>query len=401
MNKWVEIDAEKMKHNIRAVLELVPPEIMVLAVVKNNAYGHGAVGMAQLLERQGVSYLGVSYLEEAMELRQAGIDADILIFAPLSSADEVRTAFENKLTVTVASPYDHDLVQAASAMLNFRLRIHVKLDTGLSRFGLDPEQLVSICQSLGANERLHLEGIYTHMAEAGNAAFTRGQFDRFTAAIERCGQEGIRFILRHCAGSEVFLRYPQMHLDMVRLGTLLTGQYPAGFHPEKGAPKLEDPFAFKTRVIAAGMRSAGAYLGYQRTYRLRRAANIAVIPVGYADGVALAVDNPPTGLRDLVKKLVKLVLTFAGVRRFNRQVILHQRPVPVRGKVFMQMTLLELPPGMEVQPGDEVTVPVRKTLVGKEVVRLTIRAGEPGKRGNYYWPEQTKFTSVSTDPVRG
>jgi alanine racemase len=384
MNKWVEIDEEKCRRNLTAVMQSVPEGVILMAVLKNNAYGQGAVGTGQLMARLGVTYFGVSYLEEALELREAGLDTDILIFSPLAAQEDVRVAFERDLTVTVASEPDLALVRLASGLPGFRLRVHVKMDTGLTRFGLPLEQMVPVCQALRACERVSLEGVYTHMADPGSRAFTERQFALFQKGISLCEQAGLRFPLRHCAGSEVFLRYPDMRLDMVRLGTLLFGQYPAGYRPPAGAPRLEDPFAFKTRVAAVNDRPARAYLGYKRGYRLKRPARVAVLPVGYADGVALEVGNPPSGWWELIKKLVKQILTFLTVRRFTLYVRAKNARAPVRGKVFMQMTLLELPPGLALQPGDEVEVPVRKTLIGKEVARFTMRSGEAGKRGNFY-----------------
>jgi alanine racemase len=387
MYKWVEIDAEKVLRNAAAVLETVPPEVSVLAVLKNNAYGQGAVGMGQLLSRLGITYFGVSYLDEALELRQAGIDADILIFSPLLDEEEISAAHQHNLTVTVSSGYDLERIQEASGRLNFRLRVHVKMDTGLSRFGFSLEQLLPACQVLQKNDRILLEGLYTHMADPGNRAFTERQFSLFQQGSVLCGQEGIRFHLYHCAGSEVFLRYPEMHLDMVRLGTLFTGQYPAGIRRSDQTLRLQDPFAFKTKVVAVHRRAAGAGLGYKRAYRLGRPADIAVIPAGYADGVTLDVGNPPSNLWDLGKKLLKQALAFFRVRRFTQHVKVNHRLIPVRGKVFMQMTLLELPAGFHVQPGDEAEVPVRKTLIGREVTRFTIREGQAAKLDNFYTPK--------------
>jgi alanine racemase len=383
MDKWVEIDGEKLLHNVTAVMQHVPAEVRLLAVLKNNAYGLGAVSVGQLMTRLGITYFGVSYLEEALELRQGGITADILIFAPLTTAEEVRVAFQNNLTVTVASLYDRDLLLSVSEMLNFRLRVHVKLDTGLSRFGVSLEELVEVCHTLRINERINVEGIYTHMADAANRSYTEKQFALFQQGLALCAEAGIHFQLRHCAGSRVFLDYPHMHLDMVRLGTLLAGQYPAGRHEQKDMA-LADPFAFKSRVIAVNSRASASYLGYYRAYRLKRKADIAVIPVGYADGLALEVNNPPQGWWDLCKKMIKQILAFCNMRRFTLHIKVKNCWVPVRGKVFMQMALLELPAGLKVQPGDEVEVPVRMTLVKRDVVRVMVKAGEAARMDNAY-----------------
>ena len=393
MDKWVEIDADKVVQNLAAVQEKLKSETLLLAVLKNNAYGQGDVSVGQLLARKGVTYFGVTYLEEAMKLRQAGIETDILIFAPLETAEDLKLAFRNNLTVTVASQHDAQLVNLVGDSLNFRLRVHIKMDTGLSRFGLSAGELVAVCQSLKENEQINLEGIYTHMADPGNRTYTKIQFDRFQAGLESLEAVRIRFRLRHCAGSAVFLNYPHMHLDMVRIGTLLTGQFPAGMtDPEMN---LADPFQFKTKIVAVNARVKGAFVGYKRTHRLSRRMNIAVIPVGYADGLAVEVNNPPEGFVDLLKRMAKQFLAFFKVGRFRLKVQINDHSYPVVGKVFMQMALVEIPITIHIEPGDEVIVPVRKTLIGKEVARVFAQSGEVGMVDNRYVTKEEEEASAA------
>jgi len=162
-----------------------------------------------------------------------------------------------------------------------------------------------------------------------------------------------------------------MHLDAVRVGTLLSGQYPVGNIPKP--IRLVDPFQYKTRIISISMRPAGSYMGYFRTYRLRKPARIAVLPAGFVDGVAVDVANPPAGGLDAVKKAIKMFLTWLRFPRFTAQVQIDGHPCAVAGKVFMQFTLVELPENMDAWVGTEVSLPAKKTLVSPEIKRIHSR----------------------------
>jgi len=169
-----------------------------------------------------------------------------------------------------------------------------------------------------------------------------------------------------------------MHLDAVRIGTLLSGQFPAGEFSQR--LDLLDPFKFKSRIISLKTLEAGSSLGYYRTYRLKEKAQIAVIPVGFNDGLALEVNNKATGLLDLLKILAKKILAYWNSPRFNIYVnIKGSSCCPIRGKVFMQMSMAEIPPDLDVEIGDEVELPVRKTLASKNLLRLYMKEGEAVK----------------------
>ncbi|MEN6327950.1 MAG: alanine racemase [Syntrophomonas sp.] len=374
-NKWMEIDADAVKGNLEAIQTLLEERTRLVAVLKADAYGHGAVNIARLLFQQGVDFFAVSFLGEAIELRKAGIRASILVFSPLIDEDQVKEAMRYKLTLTITSLYDSQLIDEVSQRLNQKVSVHLKVETGLARFGLNGEELIAVCNSLKDNSNIYIEGIYTHMAEAAanNASYTEGQFARFMELCQSVTAAGFKIPVKHCANSAVFLKYPHMHLDAVRIGTLLSGQYPSGNFDK--TLTLTDPFKFKSQIIAIQNRKAGTYLGYYRSYRLKNPAQIAVIPVGYNDGLALEVANKPEGFIDLCKKLVKMILFYFDSPRFSLYVKIKGRAYPVRGKVFMQMALIEIPLNANVNVGDEVEIPIRKTLAAKSITRFYLKDG--------------------------
>lgn len=374
-DKWIEINLDAVERNLQAVRSLLQEQTRLIAVVKADAYGHGAVETARLLSGHGVDYFAVSFFREALQLRQAGITGRILIFTPLVEEDELREAIRLDLTITVASPYDGELLTRVCARPSPEVNVHLKLDTGLGRFGLQGEEVMAVVAGIAQNPCINIEGIYTHMADAAdNPTYTRRQFAIFMDMVHKLEVSGLHIPLRHCANSAVLLKYPEMQLDAVRVGTLLSGQKPVGAGGFDLA--LEDPFKFKTKIVALHCLEKGSYLAYYRSYRLKKTAQVAVIPVGFRDGLGLQVANKPSGWVDLLKTLVKTVLLFCNVPRFCQQVNIKGINYPVRGKVFMQMALVEIPLERQVSIGDEVEVPVRKTLVFPDVAHVYMQHGE-------------------------
>ncbi len=366
-DQWVEINAEAIIQNLQEVKYILKEQVRLIAVVKANAYGHGAAGTASILESQGVDFFAVTYLPEALKLRKAGIRSDILLLSPLINNTQVMEAVNHDITLTLSSKNDANLINQTALEIRRSVKAHLKIETGLGRFGMGVGEALEICHTLSENPLINLEGIYTHMAEAVSARFSQEQFELFSATIEQLAVSGYSFSLQHCANSAVAILYPHMQMNAVRSGTLLAGQYPAGV---QGDMKLRDPFKFKCRVISLKTLKRGSTLGYYRTYRLKSDTRIAVIPAGYIDGLALEVGNQPAGLVDLLKIILKTILAYIGVNRFSKTVLIEGKNYPVRGKVFMQMAMVEISPGEIIAVGDEVEVPVRKTLVPESVPRF-------------------------------
>jgi alanine racemase len=377
-NKWIEVETEAIKANLASVQSLLDERVRLIAVVKADAYGHGAVEAARILFQNGVDFFAVSYLEEARDLRQGGIRSSLLLFTPLIDEEQAAQALTEHITLSITSRQDAELILKVSERIPGPITVHLKIDTGLGRFGLDRDAAVEICETFRSHPHIYIEGIYTHMAAAAaHPGYTRQQFRRFIKITEELTAAGYRIPVRHCANSTVCIKYPEMRLEAVRIGTLLSGQFPAGV--ESSQVKLQDPYQFKARIISLRTLPKGSYLGYYRTYRLKKEAQVAVVPVGFNDGLALEVANPPAGFVDLLKILVKTVLAYLGFSRFQLQVIIKGRSYPVRGKVFMQMALVELPREADIKVGDVVALPVRKTLAARNLTRVYVKEGRPCK----------------------
>ena len=292
----VEVDLDRIAFNVRQIKAMAGPGTQVAAVVKADGYGHGAAAAAKALREAGAAWFGVSNLEEAVQLRRAGIDGDILILS-FTPPEEAGRLAEFAVTQTVLSrPYAEELDAAAQAA-GVRVRVHLKVDTGMSRVGFlyHREGDEAVLDDMAAACRLpHLtaEGIFTHFASADeeeDGGFTRRQFALFMDAVRRLEERGVSFALRHCCNSAATLRYPEMHLDMVRPGIILYGLSPAPWM--EGMLPLDPVMELKTTVSMIKDLPADTPVSYGRIYTTGEARRVATVPIGYADGYPRVLSN--------------------------------------------------------------------------------------------------------------
>ena len=332
---WTEIDLSNLEHNYRALRAMLPQGCRFLGVVKADAYGHGAVQVARRLETLGAEYLAVACLDEALELRQAGITTPILILG-YTPTDRAEALLDNGITQTV---YDVEMARAlsnAAAAAGKTLKIHVKADTGMSRLGWlcggeDQSAAMEAIAQVCALPGLEAEGIYTHFANAdGDEDYTMLQFTRFLDLLEALKERGITFAIRHCAASAAALKFPCTHLDMVRPGIALYGHYPDPSCEGLDGPGLRPVMTLKTRVASVKAVPAGTPVSYGCTHVLDRETKLAALTIGYADGL-------PRLCAD------KLEVLIGGQR------------APIVGRICMDMCMADVT-GLDVAPGDEVEV---------------------------------------------
>jgi len=295
---WAEIDLGNIAHNTRQLRGMLDRRSQLLVAVKANAYGHGAVQIAQKVLQSGASTLGVARIEEAIELRNAGIDAPILIFG---YTDPVHTeqlmAFH--LIQTVYSLPMAEAFSKAAVLSGGKISVHLKVDTGMGRIGLIPD-CAGIClpgmdvkntaiqhaQAIASLSGIELEGIYTHFAAADNADKTsaRNQLSLFLDYVDRLARSGVRIPLRHAANSAAIIEMPETHLDMVRAGISIYGFYPSRETDRKKIDLLP-AMTLKTRIVQLKSVSSHFKVSYGRTYETVTPTTIATVPVGYADGL--------------------------------------------------------------------------------------------------------------------
>lgn len=288
---WAEVDISAVEENYFAVRHLLSDSCQLMAVVKADGYGHGAVAVAQRLLSVGADRLAVSNLNEALQLRKAGITAPILIFSHTPPEAAACLAKQNITQTVIGLEYAHRLEQAAAAA-NVKLKVHIKIDTGMSRVGFvyhdtvrDDEALEDIFHACTL-PHLEAEGCFTHFSvadEPNGEVATRKQFSLFLTALEKLEKKGITFSLRHCCNSAATLRFSEMHLDMVRPGILLYGVAPSPWM--RALCPLRPALSLKTRVSLVKTVPAETPVSYGATFVTQRETKLATVPIGYGDGL--------------------------------------------------------------------------------------------------------------------
>lgn len=287
---WAEVSLDNLEHNYRAIKNHIPEGCRFLGVMKADAYGHGAVPLSHALCELGAEYLAVSNLEEAIQLRRGGVRAPMLIlgYTPASFAD---TMVFMDITQEVHSLEYAKELDTALAGTNYILNVHLKLDTGMTRIGFfayDHERTLPELLEVCGLPHLHVEGVFTHFCVADSKApedeaFTRTQYARFTAMLDALAAHGIHPELRHCASSGATILYPELALDMVRPGIATYGHAPS--EDAEGILDLRPLMTVRTTVAQLREIPAGTSISYGRTYTAERDMRVAVLPIGYADGL--------------------------------------------------------------------------------------------------------------------
>ena len=326
------IDLDAVRSNFTAISSFLRsgagPAPGVIAVVKANAYGHGAAQVARVLEAAGAAMLACADIEEGIVLREAGITTPVLVFGALSVSD-LDGIFTYGLTPTISTPAAARALQAAAARHDVRLRCHLKIDTGMNRLGFRHDNLARTLPAVAAATHLEVAAVYTHFATADrpdHPAFAL-QRDRFEDVLARLPSLGLRTALRHAANSAALLRDERIWYDFVRPGLLLYGVVPP---PLAATLPLRPALSLRSRIVAVKGVRPGEGTGYGLQAPFDRAATVAVVPAGYADG---------------------LDLRLAG----RGWMLVRGRRAPVVGSVCMDMTMIDVT-GMGVEPGDEVVI---------------------------------------------
>ena len=327
---WIEINTENLEYNAKLLQSLMPSECEMMAVVKANAYGHGAVGVTKCLNEIGIKAFAVSTLEEGIELRKNGIRGDILIFGH-TDIRKVNQLLHYHLIQTVID-YDY------AVMLNRckkSIEVHLKIDTGMHRMGISAEEDDKIAEVFQMKS-LKVSGIYTHLCiadslEEEEVKFTWNQIDGFYYLLRQLKNRGIILPKIHIQSSYGMLNYPELECDYIRPGNALYGSLSRLGDHTKLQPKLRPVLSLKARVATIRDVTAGEAIGYGRDCIMAEDSTIAVLPIGYADGL-------PRNVSDL------------------GYVLLHGRRAPIIGKICMDQLLIDITNIIEVKKGDVATL---------------------------------------------
>jgi len=327
---WTEIDMDTIAANVKSIRNSVDKNVAIMGVVKANAYGHDALEVAPILLQNGVSYLGVARLDEGIALRMSNITAPIFILG-LSLRESMEALLLYNLSSAVCDIEDMEFLSKLAVKMNKVAKVHVKVDTGLGRIGVSPENALAFVRRVQDMKNIQIEGIFTHFAIADehDKSYTEEQFRKFMFLLESIDQAGIKIPLKHAANTAALLDLPHMSLDMVRLGVLLFGLYPSA--EVKRSIKVETALKFKSTIVHLKEVPAGRTISYGRIYTTAADIIVATLAVGYADGYSRLLSN-------------------------NAEVIIKGKTAPVIGRVCMDQTMIDVThiPGVEV--GEEATL---------------------------------------------
>lgn len=339
---WVDIDLDALAHNYQSLRnwirmsETAGEPVKLLGMVKANAYGHGAVAIGRKLQALGTEMLAVACLAEAVELREAGVSIPVLCLGqtPVELAGDL---LEYDITQTVGDLELGRALSAAAVAAGKELTIHIKLDTGMGRLGFmwregSQTETVEQIRQLCALPGLRAEGLFTHFAAADEEIdYTELQGRRFREAREVLEQAGISLKNYHCASSAAVLNYPWTHMNMVRPGIAMYGHYPDPASEIRGAPDLRPVMTLKARVTSVRTMPTGTKLGYGCTAVLERESRVAVLSIGYADGLPRSLSN-------------------------QLKVKLHGTPCPILGRICMDMCMADVTALPQVRVGDVAVI---------------------------------------------
>lgn len=328
------ISLDALGHNIREFRRAIPASIRIMAVVKANAYGHGAVQTAAHALRCGVDYIGVAFLDEAIELRKAGISGPILVMG-YTPPEGIALARQLDITITV---YSDDLLESLHAMPydpthDQRLKVHVKVDSGMGRIGVPADASgIAFIENVLAIPGVELEGLFTHYACADeeDKAYTKLQYDRFQSVVAHFRDQGIEFPYVHAGNSATAIDMPELTFSMIRLGISMYGLYPSE-EVNHSRVSLRPVMSFVTEVVMVKSLPPGSGVSYGVTYRTSSEEEIATLPVGYADGYT----------RMLTDKA---------------EVLIHGRRAPLVGRICMDQCMVNVTGIGNVKIGDEVVL---------------------------------------------
>lgn len=335
----VELSLDALRHNLQAFRNAIPQGCRLMASVKANAYGHGAVEVAREAERFGVDYLGVAFLDEALQLRKAGIQTPILVLG-FVAADALSVAREHNITISL---FRDDIIEAAAKLpadvSGRKLKVHIKIDSGMGRLGvIGKDAAVSFIEKALQIPQLEVEGMFTHYARADEADknYTKLQYDRFREIAEYVEQKGLPIPIIHAANSAAGIDTPHFAGGMLRLGISMYGLFPSE-EVNQQRIELEPVMTFKTEVVMVKTAPAGWGISYGTRYVTKGEERIGTLPIGYADGFSRMLTGKAHGL-------------VRGVK------------VPVRGTICMDQCMIALDPAVSdtaslpVEPGEEVVL---------------------------------------------
>ena len=336
---WVEIKLESIKSNFNLVRDIVGNEVSILAIVKADAYGHGAINVSSALGEVGVNMLGVATVEEGVELRETGIKIPIVLLGAVQD-NEISEVIQNNICPTIYHESVYNSFARTTESLDKKIKCHLKLDTGMSRLGLSASELGDFVEKYKFSENVAIDGVFTHLACADDtdSQFTLNQIDLFNEGLSKLNNIGVSPNYIHIANSAAIQKYPQSHGNLVRPGIMLYGAGAIGDTELRPAMKLV------SQIVQIKEHDPGVSISYGGTFVTEKRSKIATIPIGYADGYMRKLSN-------------------------KAYVSINGKEAPVVGTVCMDFIMVDITEIINVNVNDRVI------LFGDDIISIDDVAG--------------------------
>ena len=322
---WAEVDLNALRHNLRVIRDRLPASVQMALVTKADAYGHGMVPVSRVAAQFGVDFIAVATVQEGIALREAEIDAPILVLAPTLPMEATLAVYYGLRNLVESIDAARAISEAAVAQ-GLTAKIHMKIDTGMARFGVDAEKAADLAAEIAALPNVELEGVATHFSNSGREPeYTAWQMERFKRALSEMEARGIVPKITHCANSGALVRFPAALIGLARIGILAYGIS----HVGETDMDLKPVMTWKARIMALRELPPGRKVSYNLTWETPRISRIATLGVGYGDGYHRALSN-------------------------RGAVVVHGKIAPIRGVVCMDQLMVDVTDIPEAKVGDEV-----------------------------------------------
>lgn len=343
--KSLVINKDDLRHNIKVIKDLAKLDIpddngkkyKLIAVVKGNGYGLGLIEYSKFLIDNGIETLAVATTEEAIALRKAGIDEDILMMSSTSIKEELETLIENDIIITIGSIEATKQVLEISKNINKKIRAHIKIDTGFGRYGFLYSDIKTIIESIKSLSQISIEGIYSHFSCAyyKNDKWTIEQFNRFLSVVEALKLNDIEIKTFHICNSPAFLNYSEMHLNGARIGSAFLGRVAA--ENDVGLKKIGQ---LRTNITEIKTVPKGYNIGYLNSYKTKRETKVAIIQVGYMDGYNITMNSDMFRFVDKLRRLSHSIKNF--LKKISLRVTINDKKYNIIGKVGMYHLAIDI-----------------------------------------------------------
>ncbi len=331
-----EIDLTAFRHNLQNLRKYLDPQTRIMAIVKADAYGHGAVSCARIAVESGAAnYLGAGVIEEGIELRENGLNAPILILGSIFPDEAEDLVRHNLATILCTQPLAQALSKEAEKQ-DKTVSVHIKVDTGMNRLGISPENLPALLDQVRDLKNLKIEAVSTHFSSADDEdlSVTQAQLEKFQTALTILQKEGVHTPIVHCANTSALFKFPESHFNMVRPGLILYGVLPSpSLRPviDQGENPFQPVMQWKSQIILLKPIAKNQPVSYSGSFTTQRDSLIATLPIGYADGLHRMLSN-------------------------KMDVLIRGRRAPQVGNICMDMILIDVTDIPDVQAGDEVVI---------------------------------------------